>query len=251
VRLLRALAASFSYFSIFPGRTADVALDEDAVAVLPIVGLLIGAAVGWAAYGMFVVTHSSVVAAIVAWILSIALSGAIHVDGFLDCCDGLFAMVSPERRLEIMRDPHHGTYAIVGMAIVSVLWLYALMQIAPTTLPLALAMAAAMSRFAGTAAAIDRWKERSTGDMEERVARGGFSVLAFAAAFWLFFAYYRGSKFWAEALGLGVPLVVGGAFRLFASSRLNGKLTGDCYGAMIVVTEVALLLVFPVATALR
>ena len=114
---LRDLAAAFSYFSILPVGHTDEPPDDGAIALLPIVGLVIGALSGLGAYGVWLLTHRGLAAAIVAWLLSIALSGAIHVDGFLDCCDGLFATASPQRRLEIMRDPHHGTYAIVGMAI--------------------------------------------------------------------------------------------------------------------------------------
>src|SRR6476620_2419147 len=34
----------------------------------------------------------------------LALTGALHFDGFLDSCDGLFGYRPPARRLEIMRD---------------------------------------------------------------------------------------------------------------------------------------------------
>lgn len=152
---LRDLAAAFSYFSILPVGHTDEPPDDGAIALLPIVGLVIGALSGLGAYGVWLLTHRGLAAAIVAWLLSIALSGAIHVDGFLDCCDGLFATTSPQRRLEIMRDPHHGTYAIVGMAMITVLWLYALMQIPPDMLPVTLALTGALPRWG--AVLLRRW----------------------------------------------------------------------------------------------
>ena len=146
MRYLRAFAAAFSYFSILPIAHAAEPPDDDAIALLPLVGVVIGALAGFGAYGIALLTHSQLAAAIAAWVLSIALSGAIHIDGFLDCCDGLFAMAPPEKRLEIMRDPHHGTYALVGMAIVSAVWLYALVQIQPAMFPAVLAATGFLAR---------------------------------------------------------------------------------------------------------
>ncbi len=211
---LRALAASFSYFSILPIRHPDEAPDDDAIALLPIVGLVIGGLSGFGAYGVALLTHSAVAAAIVAWVLSIALSGAIHVDGFLDCCDGLFAMVSPQRRLEIMRDPHHGTYALVGMAMLSVLWLYALVQIPAPLMPAILALAGCFARALSLVVLRPSKRIPST-----------------------------------VALLIGIVTIVPWLFGVFAKRRLGGVLNGDCYGAAIVVTEIALLMISAVSTS--
>jgi len=225
VRFLRALSASFSYFSILPGKTQDGAVDGDAIALLPIVGVVIGGLSGFGAYGVFLLTHSTIATAIVAWILSIALSGAIHVDGFLDCCDGLFAMAAPERRLEIMRDPHHGTYAMVGMAMLGVVWLYALMQIAPAALPLMLAISGGASRVCGAALAGERGVPVAIAVIA--IAAGAFGALGRAAL-----------------IGLALMAALAYAIRWFALQRL-GRLSGDCYGAAVVLTEVGLLLAVP------
>ena len=214
MKFLRDLGASFSYFSILPIPHGDAAPDGDAIAYLPIVGAVIGALAGLGAYGIAILTHAQVAAAITAWVLSIALSGAIHVDGFLDCCDGLFAMVAPERRLEIMRDPHHGSYAIVGMAMISVLWLYALAHIPASTMPAVLTIVGFFAR--------------------------GLTLVVL-----------RPSKHIPEPLGLliGIVTVVPLLFGLFAKKRLGGVLNGDCYGAAIVLTEIALLMISAVSTS--
>jgi adenosylcobinamide-GDP ribazoletransferase len=214
LKVLRDLGAAFSYFSILPVRHAEDRPNEDTIAVLPIVGLVIGVLSGSGAYGIALLTHSQVAAAITAWVLSIALSGAIHVDGFLDCCDGLCAMASPERRLEIMRDPHHGTYAIVGMAIVSVLWLYALVHVPAALMPAVLACAGFLAR--GLTIVVLRPSKRIPSPV---------------------------------ALLIGIVTLVPWLFGVFAKRRLGGALNGDCYGAAIVLTEIALLMISAVSTS--
>ncbi len=229
--VLRGLAAAFSYFSILPIRSSEGAPDDSAIALLPIVGVVIGALAGYGAYGVALLTHSQLAAAIAAWVLSIALSGAIHVDGFLDCCDGLFAMAPPEKRLEIMRDPHHGTYAIVGMAIISVLWLYALAQIPPPMMPAVLAIAGFLAR------ALTLTLRPSS-----RVPALFYLTLSLAVI----------ASVHGRVLGISPAVALAAAIMalvaVFARRRLGGVLNGDCYGATIVVSEVALLLSYPLVT---
>src|SRR5690606_23854022 len=75
----------------------------------PAVGLLIGLVlclVAWVAHYLFDPWLAGALV-VAAWA---ALTGALHLDGLADCCDGLFAPVPPERRLEILRDPRVGGF---------------------------------------------------------------------------------------------------------------------------------------------
>ena len=237
MRWPRALAASFSYFSILPTRSFEGVPDADAIGWLPVVGLVIGALSGGAAYGIWILTHSTIAMAIAAWLVSIALTGAIHVDGFLDCCDGLFAMATPERRLEIMRDPHHGTYAIVGMGILSALWIYALCQIPPGYVVIVLAMCGLLGRFFASAIARP-WHYRRPLDIGVALV-----VLAFALLYEVKMLHLIPGVVLLLAAALAV-----GATSGFARIRL-GRFSGDVYGAVVVVSEVVLLLGIPYALA--
>jgi adenosylcobinamide-GDP ribazoletransferase len=244
LKSLRDLVAAFSYFSILPVRHTDEPPDSGAILFLPLVGALIGVLSGYAAYGIALLTHSVIAAAITAWALSIALSGAIHVDGFLDCCDGLFAMATPQRRLEIMRDPRHGTYAIVGMSIISVLWLFALAQIPPASMPLVLAVAGLLGRYSAIIVA-GLFRNVRT---QEKLRYKGPAILVNGA---LIGGTIGGTRSFAGLVAGLLMIVVALANGIFASRRLGGVVNGDCYGASVVVTEVVLLLAYPALTLLR
>ena len=62
-------------------------------------------------------------AAIMLLMLSILLTGAMHEDGLADTADGLFGGWTPERRLEIMKDSHIGSYGTLALITVQLaLW---------------------------------------------------------------------------------------------------------------------------------
>ena len=54
-------------------------------------------------------------------VLLIILTGGLHLDGFADVCDGFYAGKSKADALRIMKDPHLGTMAVVGIIAVLML----------------------------------------------------------------------------------------------------------------------------------
>jgi adenosylcobinamide-GDP ribazoletransferase len=232
------LRAALSYFTILPAGVAE-APDPAALAWLPFAGALTGALAGLAAEGIArVANHALAVAC--AFALSVVLTGAIHVDGFLDGCDAFFASVPPERRLEILKDPHHGTFAIAGFGVVLAMWLAALWSLTPATYPAALALSAASSRWAAVIHACYVPYGRAgpaTRAFESRPPPVvlGLGLALVAALAWPF--GMRGGA--ALAATLGLSALCAGWIR----SRLGGGLVGDAYGFIIVVAEVGALLV--------
>ena len=165
------------------------------------------------------------------------LTGALHLDGFLDTCDGLF-LWQAERRLDAMRDSRVGGFAVAGGLALYGLKLSALagvdgpLRVAPLVLaPVMgrLALTLALVRFpyirpAGTGAAF----KEATGYGHLALAL----VTAAAAAFWFLEAG-------VVALTVTVLLTLGLGRLLVA--RLGG-LTGDTYGFLCECVETATLL---------
>lgn len=48
---------------------------------------------------------------LVAWL---AITGGMHMDGFIDCCDGLLVERPAEQRLAIMKDSRVGAFGVLG-----------------------------------------------------------------------------------------------------------------------------------------
>lgn len=106
---------------------------------LPAVGLLAGGLLyGWSVLGA-VTGMQPVLFGAVAVLLPIVLSGGFHMDGFLDAADGIFSRRDRQKRLEIMKDPHCGPFAVLCCGGLLLLELGAWCQLAsvPKLLPLA------------------------------------------------------------------------------------------------------------------
>lgn len=230
------MRAAFAYFTILPFGAGEPP-DAVALAWLPLVGAVIGALAGGAAYlAAYVVPPAIAVA--VAFALTIVLSGAIHLDGFLDGCDAFFAPVPAERRLEILKDPRHGTFALAGFAVVAVFWLAALWSLEPVTYPLALALTGAASRWSAVIHALWFAYGRAGAPPRAFETRPPFSVLGIGAVLVALLAFALRAPGCAAAF---VALVVAAGTITWVRKRLGGGVVGDAYGFTIVVAEVAAL----------
>jgi adenosylcobinamide-GDP ribazoletransferase len=237
-----ALRAAFAYFSILPVGFAE-APRAGALAALPFVGIVLGGLAGTLGWLSSLVVPAPL-AIVVAFAASIVLSGAIHLDGFLDCCDALFASVPAERRFEILKDPRHGTYALAGLAVIVPAWLAAIALIPPSAWPWSLAFCAGSARLAAIVNALRVPYAQGGASARAFEARPNVLLLALGA---LACAACCWTHPWLVLL-LVPACAASPALGAWCAARLDGVLVGDCYGAIAVLLEV--LLVAAVATAL-
>ena len=120
---------------------ASAPLTPAAVPWFAVVGAVAGAVLGtvWWAAGEVL---DPLTAAAVVIALDAALTGGLHYDGLLDSADGLLPHLPRERRLEVMRDPTVGSFAVVtGIVVVLLKW-SSLAAIEPSVLLLTTVLAA-------------------------------------------------------------------------------------------------------------
>ena len=112
-----------------------------ALAWFPVVGAIVGLAVGFVWWGT-AQWFPLPVAGAVAIVADLAFTGLLHVDGLADSADGLIPPLPRERRLEIMRDPHAGVFAVVAVVAVLLVRFAVLASIAPGSIRAVLVIAA-------------------------------------------------------------------------------------------------------------
>jgi adenosylcobinamide-GDP ribazoletransferase len=79
----------------------------------PLVGLVIGLIVATVLYALNIIDHQ--LAAILALLTGVFLTGGLHLDGFIDTADGIFSARTRERILEIMKDSHVGAHGVTAV----------------------------------------------------------------------------------------------------------------------------------------
>ncbi len=243
---MKSLKQALIFLTILPVRMNDAFQPGDlgrAAAWYPLVGLVIGIILAAAMWGLSAVLPGMAAAVLVTGLWAV-LTGGLHLDGLADCGDGLFSAASPERRLEIMKDPRLGTFG--GAALV-------LQLLAKVSLLTALAAAPVRLMFAGLlfAPVVARWLVLILG--RQPMARPG----GLGAEFKLGLSHR--AIWYAAILPLGL-LLLGGpraiiaallahlvalAAILMAKRRLGG-VTGDVIGMTIELAESAALLAFVV-----
>ena len=120
---MKGLRLAFSFLTILPV-SAGVPTTEmtPARSYFPLVGLMLGGALVGIDLGLESVFPPLLRGAMLVVAL-IVLTRALHVEGFMDTCDGLVGGATRERRLEILRDPHVGAFAVTGgVAILLLKW---------------------------------------------------------------------------------------------------------------------------------
>jgi len=86
----------------------------------PIIGAFIGIIAGGFGWLLVYPLHlSPLVSAALIYSLAISFTGFHHLDGLVDCGDGIMAHGDPKRKIEIMRDKRIGTGGLALLLIVS------------------------------------------------------------------------------------------------------------------------------------
>lgn len=166
------------------------------------------------------------------------VTGAMHEDGLADTADGFWGGWTMERRLEIMKDSHIGTYGVLAL-ILSVLARWSLLAGLVTSgnaLP-ALLAAAMLSRvpmvalMAWMPPARDGGLSRAVGQppLEAAGIGGGVALL-------LALMLTGGAAIWAALAVFLVALGIGA----LARAKIGGQ-TGDILGASQQLAEIAVL----------
>lgn len=117
MKMFRTIAVAFSMFSRIPmPRTAwRPESMRYMLCAFPLVGVVIGAVIGVWGWFCGVQNIGNILAAAGLTLIPVAITGGIHLDGFSDTIDALASHAEPARKREILKDPHAGAFAIMGV----------------------------------------------------------------------------------------------------------------------------------------
>ena len=199
----------------------------------PLAGALVGAIVAMAAYaGAIVDPWLGALLGVLVWM---AVTGGLHLDGLVDLADALGASHrSPERFLQVLRDPHVGAFgvlALIGVVLAKLILLMLWLTHGQSLWGLLLLVAWARL---GSVVWAQTLKPLSSGQGERFAWQGqpGWLVAGGVAL------AIMSAVIAPQLLGAIAVLALYWGYLKF---RLGG-MTGDCLGAGIELSECALLL---------
>ena len=118
-KFLKAFCMSFSMFCAIPTPFSHVW--EDSVrslmlVVFPFVGTIIGGIWALTAFLFTKINFPLMLGAAILAVMPYLLTGGIHLDGYMDCCDAIFSRRPLEKKREILKDSHVGSFAVIALA---------------------------------------------------------------------------------------------------------------------------------------
>jgi adenosylcobinamide-GDP ribazoletransferase len=210
-----------------------------ATAWFPLVGLTIGGLLVGLNFLVAPWLNRSLTAALLITVLS-AVTGALHLDGLADVCDGLAARGDRERFLAVMKDSHVGAVGAVGLVLCLLLKWQALLAVPAGFTWQALLLFPILGRCAQVLALGGAKHARQDGlgaaIIQGMATRHVVIALCITAAACLALLPLKGMI--ALAAVFGVTLIIKGYFQ----DRLGG-LTGDIVGCISELAEITALIV--------
>jgi adenosylcobinamide-GDP ribazoletransferase len=241
-----AFFAAFQFLTIMPPiirRSFTLPELGRAVGFYPLVGLVLGALLAGVALlldpYLSPILNSALLLAL--WVL---LTGGLHIDGLLDSADGIFGGNTLAQRLKIMRDERIGAYGTIAGILLLLLKFSALLSMSGIT-PLLLALT--VGRWSITLAISAFPYARPQGLGSAIHDNSNWWQFVFSSAITLAAVWFIGG--WLGLTALGCAGVITIMISRFSQLKLGG-LTGDVYGAICEISELACLIILDVVTRL-
>ncbi len=117
--LLRSLCSAFLMYSRIP--VPQVEWKEEnrrySLCFFPLIGIVIGGLIllWYKLCGFF--SAGEILFAVGCTAIPVAVTGGIHIDGFCDVSDAVASCTPKEKMLEILKDPHIGSFALIRLCI--------------------------------------------------------------------------------------------------------------------------------------
>ena len=198
------------------------------LACLPLVGVVVGAVWALCAWLTWYLPHplGAALCAAAPWLVT----GFLHLDGFMDVCDGVLSRRDLETRRRILKDSHCGAFAVICMVLLAMTqWSAFLSMEAAPLLPLALIPVASRASAAMAVLTLRPMRTSQYSAMERGGAPVVFAALILAAA------CITAALVW----GSFAPLAAAAVYALAAwyGVKQLGGMSGDVSGFALTLAE--------------
>ena len=224
---LHALVMCRSMFCAIPApQLWDEKAKDKMLLFLPVVGLEIGAIWALLAWACRLLNLPALVIGLILCAYPYIVTGFIHLDGYMDVTDAVKSWRCLERRREILKDSHVGSFAVIGIVLLMI-GQFAFFASAPADADyLILIFIPAVSR-CGSALAVTGLKPMSTSQYaDQQKPRSHLVVLAVMLCLFLAGGFLLCGKYGLALIGclIGYGLALRRAYK--SLDGMNGDISG-------------------------
>ena len=247
MRIIRNMIVAFSLYSripmpMFTWEKEDMKYN---LVFLPFVGGVIGGIEYLCLWffhdkdmpSLFIITLMSVI--------PILVTGGFHIDGFMDTQDAINSYKSREEKLEILKDPHIGAFAVISLLAYAIIWtgaLAILVEDLSSDEALIFAGTFVISRIVSGFSSIVLRKAKKDGMLSSEAKDSDTGCLIFLG---IELIVVLGVMLWANTLLALIVIVAQALFTAFYRYKAYkefGGVTGDTAGFLVTVSELVMLI---------
>jgi len=207
------------------------------------VGLFIGLS-QWIVFNFMNKIFPAKITAIFIIMVSILITGATHVDGLGDVCDGFFAFKGKQKEkiIEIMKDSRVGTFSSIAI-VFDILIRYALIiTIIEKNVPFIIIVAPVLSKFSVVFISYIGKCAKKSGTGNLFISNIDLKRVIISASFTFIFIFKLiGIKY--SIILMSLALIVALLFNKYCESKIGG-LTGDTLGANNELVDMLVMIVY-------
>ncbi len=241
--------AALKFLTIIPLPWRREASPEEigrSIGYFPVIGLIIGLILAGLNWLLSLFLPSAVVNGLLI-VSMVVISGALHLDGFVDTCDGIAGHKTVEDRWRVMHDSRAGAFGIVGVFLLLLVKYVSLNSVPEDLLVVTLVLMPVVSRWAMVYTVFAYPYARPAG--LGKIFKQGASWQGFTIATVITLAVAIGlarlaniTYFYLAGLAIMLAIwVIVVAMATYLKRKFAG-LTGDTYGAINEVAEVCVLI---------
>ena len=204
----------------------------------PFIGVIIGALeLGWFYLNDYMGNIPVILRVFVAAAIPIAVTGGIHIDGFMDTMDAFHSYRDREKKLEILKDPHIGAFSVIMLALYGLIFLGALSFVEDARTAITFGIIFVLSRCVSGFCALS-FKSAHEGTLDYFTKNSSktlvkIMVILEAVAAIVGMAFINP----VFAICVSVSIIVSVIIYYFKTKKEFGGVTGDTAGYLLLITE--------------
>lgn len=245
MKIINSFKIAFAMFSKIPVGQADWTDDnmKYSMCFVPLIGLVIAffSVLWWEVsvkLGFNNIFYGSI-----ASLIPLLVTGGIHMDGFCDVVDALSSYGDKNKRLEILKDPHVGAFAIIWTAAFLIAYAGVFCQVSTVWEVVMLGTELILSRAVGCLLAVTLKNAKNDGTLYAFTSRQQKGTVAGVLTIFIFAS---GSVLCMVDFLTGLAVILSCAltalyFRIMAYKNFGG-ITGDMAGFFIQTSELVMAL---------